>query len=63
MHIEPGLVDGAKILLSYATAAGAGAYALQRAWTAMRKQGVVSLAVRATASTALVLSFFEILPH
>ena len=63
MHIEPGLVDGAKILLSYATAAGAGAYALQRAWTAMREQGVVSLAVRATASTALVLSFFEILPH
>ena len=29
MHIEPGLVDGAKILLSYVTAAGAGAYAIQ----------------------------------
>ena len=25
MHIEPGVVDGAKIALSYATAAGAGA--------------------------------------
>ena len=28
MHVEPGLVDGAKIALSYATAGGAGAYAL-----------------------------------
>ena len=27
MHIEPGLVDGAKIWLSYATAAGAIGYA------------------------------------
>lgn len=63
MHIEPSLVDGAKILLSYATAAGAGAYALQRAWTAVREQGASSLAVRATASTALVFAFFEVLPH
>ncbi|PRC44272.1 cobalt transporter, partial [Mycobacterium sp. ITM-2017-0098] len=32
MHIEPGIVDGAKIALSYATASGAGAYALSVAW-------------------------------
>lgn len=63
MHIEPGLVDGAKILLSYATAAGAGAYALQRAGTALREQGAASLAMRATACTALVFAFFEVLPH
>lgn len=63
MHIEPGLVDGAKILLSYVTAAGAGAYAIQRARTTLREQGAASFAARSIASTALVFSFFEILPH
>lgn len=63
MHIEPGLVDGAKIVLSYVTAAGAGAYALQRAGVALREQGAASFTGRAIASTALVFSFFEILPH
>lgn len=63
MHIEPSLVDGAKIVLSYVTAAGAGAYALQRAWVALREQGAASFTGRAIASTALVFSFFEILPH
>lgn len=63
MHIEPGLVDGAKILLSYATAAGAGAYTLQRAWTAVHEEGAASLALRAIASSALAFAFFEVLPH
>ena len=63
MHIEPGIVDGTKIVLSYATAATAGAYALKLAATAARERGVVSLAVRTAATTALVFSFFEILPH
>ena len=63
MHIEPGIVDGAKIVLSYATAATAGAYAIKLAATTARERGVVSLAVRAAATTALVFSFFEILPH
>jgi len=63
MHIKPGIVDGAKIVLSYATAATAGAYAIKLAATTARERGVVSLAVRAAATTALVFSFFEILPH
>ena len=63
MHIEPGIVDGAKIVLSYATAATAGAYAIKLAATTARERGVVSLAVRTAATTALVFSFFEILPH
>jgi len=63
MHIEPGIVDGAKIVLSYATAATAGAYAIKLAATTARERGVVSLAMRAAATTALVFSFFEILPH
>lgn len=63
MHIEPGLVDGGKIWLSYVTAAGAGGYALKLAYEEARDRGIVSLAARAVASTALVFSFFEVFPH
>uniref|UniRef100_Q07PG1 Cobalt transporter n=1 Tax=Rhodopseudomonas palustris (strain BisA53) TaxID=316055 RepID=Q07PG1_RHOP5 len=63
MHIEPGVVDGAKITLSYVTAAGAGAYALGLAWQSFRERGIASLAARSVATTALVFSFFQLLPH
>jgi ABC-type Co2+ transport system permease subunit len=63
MHIEPGIVDGTKIVLSYATAAAAGGYALKLAGETVREQGVPSLLVRTAATTVLVLFFFEILPH
>lgn len=63
MHIEPGLVDGAKIILSYATAAGAGLFTLKLARDTIRQQGVTSLAVRSAVTAAAVFSFFELLPH
>lgn len=63
MHIEPGVVSGAKILLSYATAAGAGAYTMKLAWDALRERGPASLLMRGAIATALVFAFFEILPH
>jgi ABC-type Co2+ transport system permease subunit len=63
MHIEPGIVDGTKIALSYATAAAAGGYATKLAVESAREKGVVSLAARTVATTALVFSFFEVLPH
>jgi ABC-type Co2+ transport system permease subunit len=63
MHIEPGVVDGAKILLSYATAIGAGGYAMTLTAAAIREKGIGSLALRVLATTALVFSFFEMLPH
>ena len=63
MHIEPGLVDGAKIVLSYATAAGTGAYALSAAWKHVKERGIASLLVGATLTTALVFAFFEVFPH
>lgn len=63
MHIEPGLVDGAKIALSYATAGGIGAYALTQAWRHVKDRGVGTLLGGTVATTALVLVFFEILPH
>lgn len=63
MHIEPGLIQGAKIALSYATAAGAGAYALKLGWESLKEKGLPSLAARSAIATAAVFTFFEVLPH
>lgn len=63
MHIEPGLVDGAKIVLSYATAAAAGATALYHVSKATRESGIASVAVRSLIATVGVFIFFEVLPH
>ncbi len=63
MHIEPGLVDGGKFLLSYATAAGAGAFTLKLALETIREGGALSLLARSIATTALVFCFFEVFPH
>ena len=63
MHIEPEIVTGAKLVLSYATGIAAGGVALKLAADAVREQGVASFVVRTVATTALVFSFFEILPH
>ncbi len=63
MHIEPGLVDGAKIALSYATAAAAGGTALYHIARATRQSGLASVAVRAVIATIGVFIFFEVMPH
>lgn len=63
MHIEPGVVHGAKMVLSYATAAGAGAYTVKTAWDAIKHKGMVSLAVRSLIATLAVFIFFEVFPH
>ncbi|WP_374645211.1 energy-coupling factor ABC transporter permease [Tabrizicola sp.] len=63
MHIEPGLVDGAKIALSYATVTAAGGTALYHIAQAGRQSGIASVALRSLIATAGVFTFFEILPH
>lgn len=63
MHIEPGIVDGAKIVLSYGTAAASFGLLGKLALDTIRKSGVASLAVRSLITTLLVFSFFELLPH
>ena len=64
MHIEPGVVDGAKIALSYATATGAagivGKMSLQ---TLKSLKSVPAFAARSAMATALVFTFFQMLPH
>lgn len=63
MHIEPGIVEGSKIILSYATAGGAGAYTLTLAWQHLKQRGLSSLLLGAAATTVLVFGFFEVFPH
>ena len=64
MHIEPGVVDGAKIALSFATAAASLGIGARMIGQSVRLDGgVAAFGLRAAAATALVFSFFEILPH
>ena len=63
MHIEPGIVSGAKLALSYATGVAAAGCTLKLATETVREQGVASFAIRAVAATDLVFCFFELLPH
>lgn len=63
MHIEPGVVDGAKIALSYATAAGAGATGLYLLGQTVKSCGLPATALRSAIATAATFFFFQVLPH
>lgn len=64
MHIEPGVVDGAKMTLSFATGAASLGLAGKMAYDTIRHDGGVSaLALRGVAATVLVFCFFEVFPH
>ncbi|MBD8891750.1 energy-coupling factor ABC transporter permease [Roseibium litorale] len=64
MHIEPGIVDGAKLSLSIVTALGSLGLAAKMAASGLRHDGGFGgLVSRSVLTTALVFSFFEILPH
>lgn len=62
MHMEPGLVDSTKILLSYATATAALGYAAKLAWDATGRDGAGAVLARSLFASLLVLVFFEVLP-
>lgn len=62
MHIEPGIVEGSKILLSYGTAAAAIGFAGKLVVDAVKRDGAAAIMLRAVLATALVFAFFEILP-
>ncbi len=63
MHIEPGVVQGAKILLSYGTGAAAVGAALKLSYDNIKTNGILSFGLKTIISTALVYTFFEIFPH
>ncbi len=63
MHIEAGVVQGAKMMLGYATAAGTIAMGAKLAWENIKEYGVASFVLKTLIATAIVFSCFEILPH
>ncbi|MDO6461732.1 energy-coupling factor ABC transporter permease [Granulosicoccaceae sp. 1_MG-2023] len=63
MHIEAGVVDGAKMVLSYGTGAAALGWGLKQAYTRAKQEGAGVLCLQSLISTVLVFAFFEVLPH
>ncbi len=63
MHIEPGVVTGAKIFLSYGTGVAVVGMGAKLAWEHIKQSGVLSLILRTIITIGLVFTFFEVLPH
>ena len=63
MHIEPGVVDGAKMVLAYGTAAGAGGYSLKLVADDLKSHSTISFGLRSVLAVAAVFVFFEVFPH
>lgn len=62
MHIEPGVVNEAKMILSYATAAGATGLTIKYAVDIIRNSHIFAFVLRLLIATILTLFFFEVLP-
>ena len=62
MHIEVGVVDSAKMVLSYGTALAAFAYLGKEMINAAKEKGFPSLIFRSVLASLAVLVFFEIFP-
>lgn len=63
MHMEPGIVDGMKIVLSYATASACALYAAKLSLGHVRREGMTSLQLRSVIAAALMFVFFAVFPH
>lgn len=63
MHIEPGIVAGAKMALAYGTAAAAAAYTIKLVADDLKTHHAGSLALRTILATVGVFISFEVLPH
>ena len=63
MHIEPGVVDGAKMILSYGTAAAAAGVSLKLIADDLKQHNVLSFALRSVLAAMGTFICFEVLPH
>jgi len=63
MHIEAGVVAGAKMLLSYGTAAAVFGATAKLAIQNIKENGVISLILKSIIATIVVFCCFEVLPH
>lgn len=63
MHIEPGVVDGAKMVFAYGTAAAAAGYSIKLVVDDLKSHSAVSFITRSILAIAAVFVFFEVFPH
>ncbi|AXH15128.1 energy-coupling factor ABC transporter permease [Malaciobacter mytili] len=63
MHIEAGIVHGAKMVLSYGTAAVSFGIAAKLAVENIKQSGAIAMFVKTFIATILVFMFFEVFPH
>jgi len=63
MHIEAGVVHGAKMILSYGTAAVSFGVAAKLAVDSIKSSGLVPMLAKTIMATVLVFVFFEVFPH
>lgn len=63
MHIETGVVAGAKMLLSYGTAVGVLGITAKLAIDNIKQNNLLSFIVKSILATILVFCCFEVLPH
>jgi len=63
MHIEAGVVNGAKMILSYGTAAAVVGISAKLALDNIKENGVLSLLIKSIIATIVVFCCFEVLPH
>ena len=64
MHIEPGVVDGAKIILGAVTGVASVGMVAKLAIDQVKQEGsFLALVGRSVVASAMVLGFFEFLPH
>ncbi len=63
MHIEPGVVQGAKMLLGYGTAAAVAGVSARLAWNNIKGNGTLSFLIKSLLASVVVFSCFELFPH
>lgn len=63
MHIEAGIVQGAKMVLSYGTAAVSFGIAGKLAIENIKENGLIPMVAKTIIATILVFIFFQVLPH
>ncbi len=63
MHIEAGIVQGAKMILSYGTATVSFGIAGKLAINSIKDFGILPIIIKTVLSSVLVLIFFEVFPH
>jgi len=63
MHIEPGVVSGAKMAFAYGSAAVAAGYGVKLIAADLARHNPVSFATRSVLATLGVFVFFELMPH